>query len=302
MIGTQPLRRSRCEGERICKGPNGGSFGGPYGRFSDLHQQGPSDYFSHDSRLAPRSSSHQHSPPLRRRRDGPPGGPRCVKRYGESLPREQQMRRSDGIEAVSPTTSSLYSSRQTVGYMKSSSSKWQQGSSKARGGDEESWKSTDENSSRFSTWDLIDASRSTTRSSSGSRCLATLRKNSNNGWGESDPTPKLECPPETKESEGEEKARVVHAAAAAAAAAPAAALSLGGVLEEAAADIEGMTESEVRIYALQMQALTQVLLRNMSCLYTTARAEIDRKDQRLAQQESEIISLKRILTQHKINV
>ncbi|KAL8425985.1 hypothetical protein Efla_000123 [Eimeria flavescens] len=62
--------------------------------------------------------------------------------------------------------------------------------------------------------------------------------------------------------------------------------------EAAAADIFKMTESEVRIYALQLQALTQVLLRNMSCLYTSARGEIERKDVRLAQQEKEIFSLK----------
>lgn len=74
-----------------------------------------------------------------------------------------------------------------------------------------------------------------------------------------------------------------------------AAATVDDVAAQAAADISEMTEAEVRVYALQMQTLTQVLIRNMRCLYSTARAEIDRKDQRLAVQEGEITSLKRLL-------
>lgn len=62
----------------------------------------------------------------------------------------------------------------------------------------------------------------------------------------------------------------------------------------AAADISGMTEDEVREYAIQLQTLTGVLLSNMRCLYRTARAEIDRKDRRILAQEREIDSLKRM--------
>lgn len=67
----------------------------------------------------------------------------------------------------------------------------------------------------------------------------------------------------------------------------------------AAANPLEMTENEVRAYASQLQALTQVLLRNMRCLYATARAEIDRKDLRIAAQERELASLKCLLAQSR---
>lgn len=134
---------------------------------------------------------------------------------------------------------------------------------------------------------LADVSCSTTRSSSGSRCEsrrnwhAQVQSNSTVFGSSGDPvflTAAGGVGPEVqqKETEGGRGSLTEDATAAAA----------------AGADIPGMTEDEVRAYALQLQALTQVLLRNMRCLYSTARAEIDRKNQRIAAQEREIDSLK----------
>lgn len=65
-----------------------------------------------------------------------------------------------------------------------------------------------------------------------------------------------------------------------------------GATSELACDCSQMTEDEVRVYATQLQSLVQVLLRNMRCLYATARAEIERKDKRIALQEGELRLLK----------
>ncbi|KAL8452619.1 hypothetical protein Emag_002294 [Eimeria magna] len=263
-------------------GPSGRHKGGPSEGRSGLRHGGPSEYFIHDPLSDHRFSPQQQSP--RQEREGPPGGPPFVKRYGGGRPpiREHQMRVSDGSPAscISCTISSQYSPSQTMRCTDSSSSsrsfvfspqkesfeerKWQGGSRRAWGEEGDNWKAFGEESSGLlASQDVIDNSRSTTRSSSNSRCLVDFQKS-------------LEVCPKTKEIQTEGTATDAHAAVAAsaavqssppavaAAAAASAAVSLEEGLKAATEDIEGMTEKEVRIYALQMQALTHVLLNNMS--------------------------------------
>ncbi|OEH78889.1 hypothetical protein cyc_07837 [Cyclospora cayetanensis] len=142
-----------------------------------------------------------------------------------------------------------------------------------------------------------DVSCSTTRSSSGSRyesrrCEAFQEEGKRGGDGL------------VGETSGETEAGhpgVNQACRGHKAGAPAHALSSVSAIPCAAADddVSRMTESEVRIYARQLQALTKVLLCNMRCLYNTARAEIERKDQRITKQETELNLLKKMQQQQE---